>query len=472
MKTILLNILVITGMASIGFAQPFSDPINIDPNTGNEPYELESGDLDGDGDMDLVMATYDDATANLDFVKWYKNDGDGNFSIEPTISTDITKIDGLAVGNFDNQFGDDIVVTSANQNKLVYFLSDGAGGFTTDASTDIALVGVGEVLTGDINGDGNIDLVSVSYDENKTVWYAGDGAGNFAAEAIVEEGTTKGPYYIDIGDFDGDTDIDVLVGYYNTRSIEIFYNQLIESGTNTVSWIQDAVTVNSVAPAAPYFEVRFADVDNDSNMDVVKLDNGSGIVAWYDKIKDGASTENIISDGTIIARGGKVFVTDLDGDGFNDVIVTDGATADDAIVYFEGNDNAEPDEIPITITDNNWIIYDIAVEDFDSDGDLDIASIGNIPDRLDLYDNQRIDLSTDSFEINEISVSPNPAVNYLKISGFSSERLEVQIFDVVGKEILNTSLVSDASLDVSALESGMYILKIDGQNESLKFMKR
>ncbi len=57
MKKILLNVLFFIGIIQLIHAQPFNGPINIDPNTGNEPYELESGDLDGDGDLDLVMAT-------------------------------------------------------------------------------------------------------------------------------------------------------------------------------------------------------------------------------------------------------------------------------------------------------------------------------------------------------------------------------------------------------------------------------
>ena len=50
----------------------------LTPDTGEEPYEIASGDLDGDGDIDMVMATYD-LVVPKDFIKWYKNDG-GNLT--------------------------------------------------------------------------------------------------------------------------------------------------------------------------------------------------------------------------------------------------------------------------------------------------------------------------------------------------------------------------------------------------------
>ncbi len=92
MKITLLKFCVFLIFSSAAFAQTTFAPLaNIDPTTGDDPYEIESGDLDGDGIIDLVMATYH-RVGSLDFIKWYKNDGLGNFTIQPTISSTITWI--------------------------------------------------------------------------------------------------------------------------------------------------------------------------------------------------------------------------------------------------------------------------------------------------------------------------------------------------------------------------------------------
>jgi hypothetical protein len=470
MKKTLLTSFIIVCISNLSFAQPFSALQNIDPNTGNEPYEIASGDLDGDGDLDIVMATYDFNGGNpsQDYIKWYKNDGNGNFTVETTVSSTIQWVDGLTVANIDGQFGLDIVATSVNQDKLVYFLSDGSGGFGAEVAVDNMLAGPGQVVAGDINNDGNMDLATMSYSNNRTVWYSGDGAGNFTAETDIENGTTDGPYYIDLADFDGDGDLDAVVGFANSQNIEIYYNQYIESGTMTVSWIQDTVPVDT--GNSFLFGVTFADVNNDGVLDVVKVDFTSGNVAWYNKTKNGPSIENIIQNNTIISNPAAAYVVDLDNDMLNDVIVTDGGSADDAIIYFKGNSNASPNTTPVLIANNNFIMYDITVEDFDGDMDKDIAVIGNFNDTVSWIENELINLGIPESDLNNFSLYPNPTKNTLNFKGITNT-ISVSVFDNVGRLVLNTTIMADQPIDVSMLNSGMYIIKIDGTNSTYKFIK-
>ncbi|MEO6348270.1 MAG: T9SS type A sorting domain-containing protein [Aquaticitalea sp.] len=472
MKKTLLNFVFIICIGGISYAQPFAPIQNIDPNTGFEPYEIASGDLDGDGDIDIVMATYDynDGVPLQDYIKWYKNDGIGNFTIETTVSSTIRWVDGLIVANIDGQFGLDIIATSAIQNQVVYFLSDGSGGFGSEVVIDGALNGPGEVVAGDINNDGNIDIATMSYDNNRTVWYSGDGTGNFILEADIENGSTKGAYYIDTADMDGDGDLDMLIGFYNTQSIEIYYNQYIESGTMTVSWIKDTVSVSTGNSAI--LKVGFADVNNDGIMDVFKVDNVSGNVAWYNKTKNGLSVETIISDQTIIDRPGTAYVVDLDNDTFNDVIVTDGGTIDDAIIYFKGANNASPSTTPTFIADNNFQMFDITVADFDGDLDNDIASIGNQSDTVFWIENNLIILQTPEFNLSGMSIYPNPTQDQLNFKGSFTENLHILITDMLGKQILTASISEGQSIDVSKFDNGLYILKFQGINSTFKFIKQ
>lgn len=478
MKKTLLALFSIVFISNLLVSQTtFVTPIqNIDPNTGEEPYELASGDLDNDGDIDLVMATYwftGFGTPTQDYIKWYENDGSGNFSIPSTsiVSSTIRYVDGLTVANIDGQFGLDIVATSADQNKLVYYLSDGTGGFGSEVlvNTSSTLNGPGQVFAADINNDGNIDLATVSYDDNKSVWFAGDGTGGFGPEQIIESGGTAGAFTIELDDFDGDTDKDVVIGFYNSGNIEIYYNQFIESGTSTVSWIKDVVTVDT--GNSFFLATKFADVNNDGNLDVVKVDNSTGEVEWFNKIKNGTSTSNTISSSSIIARPGAIAIADIDGDNNNDVILTDSGTGDDAIIWFKGANNASPSATPTLIENNNFQNFAITVDDYDADGDLDIAFLGNANDTLGWYENELDPLSVAENATTELSIYPNPTNNLLHFKTSSSDLMTVTVFDVLGKNLMSETVSHSKPLDVSRLASGIYTLKINNNSESIKFVK-
>ena len=52
-----------------------------------------------------------------------------------------------------------------------------------------------------------------------------------------------------------------------------------------------------------------------------------------------------------------------------------------------------------------------------------------------------------------------------------SENIDVSVYDIVGKNVLNKNLDANESLDVSKLQSGIYILKFKDYNSTLKFIK-
>lgn len=480
MRKILLTFLTVALLSNMNFAQNFTQHI-IDDNTTapdfhNELYEIASGDLDGVGGIDIVVASYDYFAAPAqDYIKWYSNDGYGNFTIEATISSTIEWVDGLIVVDIDGMYGHDIVATSANQNKLVYFLSDGVGGFGIETTVDGAINGPGEVIAADLNEDGNMDLITVSYGNERTQWYLGDGAGGFTPQTHIHDGIfdgDDGPYFVKTGDLDGDTDIDVVVGYVDSQSIVIYYNQFFGSGT--VSWIKDTVPVDT--GGSYLFEIGIGDVNNDGNMNVVKVDFTSGDVAWYSKIVNGASTENIICDDTIINNPASVLIADIDNDLLNDVIVTDGGVVDDALIWFKGASGASPSSTPTTIVNNNHIMYDIVVGNFDpnyDDDDIDIVSIGNASDTVDWWESDLdTTLSNEESTIDAINIYPNPTTDILNFKELSAGNHSISITDVLGKNIMKTTINSNDGLNVSQLNNGIYIIKFEDSNTTFKFIKK
>ena len=470
MKKKLLAFLIIVAISNLNYAQDWVLN-NIDPNTGEEPYEIDSGDIDGDGDMDIVMATYD---STAPFIKCYLNDGSGNFPIEIIVSTTMENVDGLILADVNEDGAFDIIATASTQSKLVYYLSATSMDATymyTETIIDGAITGPGQVVSGDINNDGHVDLVVAAYDNNRTQWYSGDGSGNFVAQPDVENTILNGPYYVDIADFDADGDLDVLVGYYNDGAIEIYYNQYDGSDPDpatTVSWIKDTQTVDSGANLI--LAIAFADVNNDGTMDVVKLDYSSGDVEWFNKIKNGTSTANTISDDSIINNPGAMLITDIDEDGLNDFILTDFGAADNAIIWFKGAANASPSTTAQLIIENNYQMQDITAADFDGDSDIDIAIVGNSSDTVDWIDNRLNVLSITNTELTTLSIYPNPASDVLRIEGYNLASINVAVYDAIGKSIIKQTLTHGETLDVSELATGIYTIKINNEVTS-KFIK-
>ncbi len=75
-------------------------------------------------------------------------------------------------------------------------------------------------------------------------------------------------------------------------------------------------------------------------------------------------------------------------------------------------------------------------------------------------------------EIPNFSMYPNPIVNgILKISTLSNSHKKVQIYNVLGKQILSDTITND-ELNVSKLMAGIYIIKVieDGKTTTRKFV--
>ena len=71
--------------------------------------------------------------------------------------------------------------------------------------------------------------------------------------------------------------------------------------------------------------------------------------------------------------------------------------------------------------------------------------------------------------INPIRIYPNPTTGQLRIENGQLTNGTVEIFDIVGRKIVNCQLSTINSIDVSHLADGMYYLKIE--NTVLKFVK-
>jgi len=67
--------------------------------------------------------------------------------------------------------------------------------------------------------------------------------------------------------------------------------------------------------------------------------------------------------------------------------------------------------------------------------------------------------SLDDIAANAVKMYPNPAKGVLNISTSSNEAIDVSVYDLLGKQVLNVSKVQ-TQLNISSLTPGMYFVKM------------
>ena len=83
-------------------------------------------------------------------------------------------------------------------------------------------------------------------------------------------------------------------------------------------------------------------------------------------------------------------------------------------------------------------------------------------------------LSTVDFKSDSLSVFPNPTADFIYLNGIDMATIsKVSIVDMLGKEVFTSSQLNGDKIDVSNLNSGIYILSISTDNvkKTTKFVK-
>ncbi|GGH41427.1 hypothetical protein IA57_11330 [Mangrovimonas yunxiaonensis] len=461
MKKILLSLAYLLTVF-VGFSQsPFGAKQNISTNTGTFPKLIESGNMDNDSYPDIVIGT---SIGNT--IEWYKNNGNGTFSAQPLITANLSMISGLVLADLDGDNDKDIVASSETMNKLVWFENLGNGNFGSEQIIANGLARAGSVKAGDINGDGYIDLAVAVQDNHQAVWYANNGSGFFGAANIISNISNSAPACLDLGDYDQDGDLDIVIGYRQIPSVKLFNNNLAQ--TNTPTFTSETNNVSS----GNYFltDVSFGDIDNNGDLEIVKVDAYSN-AAVYDKQSNGTFSETIYSNSnsssyTAIAR-----VSDLDDNSINDIAFGySGSNTTDAVTWFENsNPNSE-----IVIDNSQNDVFSFTLSDFDNDGDLDMATISSSENHLNWFENNTYSstLSNETHNITDFSIFPNPTKDVLNIKTASTTPITVNVYNVLGQQVITKEITTThGKLDVSNLKNGVYMLTMKDYNYTFKFIK-
>ncbi|KAH8052006.1 hypothetical protein JL722_10453 [Aureococcus anophagefferens] len=300
-------------------------------------------DLDGDGDLDLVLGEY------YGTLFYYENVGSAASPSYEAVTGSANPFDGIDVGSYSKPAladldGDgDLDLVVGELNLFLYYYEN--VGNATSPSYE-AVTGSANPFDGidvgwhsapalaDLDGDGDLDLV-VGEDGGTLFYY--ENVGSAASPSYEAVTGAANPFDgIDVGafghwskpafaDVDGDGDLDLVVGEYDGT---LFYYENVGSAASpSYEAVTDAANPFDGIDVGYNSAPALADLDGDGDLDLV-LGEEDGVLNYYETVGSAASPDyapvtGAVSpfDGIDVGSRSKPALADLDGDGDLDLVV-------------------------------------------------------------------------------------------------------------------------------------------------------
>lgn len=330
--------------------------------------EIELGDIDGDGDLDIVSigdhgSPYVNVT-EAGIMVW-KNNGSGtqwSFSKYGNLG-----YGGVALGDVNSDGKMDVAMgmhhnyasSGLGSQMMEVALGDGSGSNWTQSSAGLLGNGIWGMFSpdlGDINNDGLLDIVCTpfSYDDGFRAYRNSGTGNNWISTQTMSTGNIIN-YNCKLGDFNNDGNADVMIA---CQAGSVFKG----NGLGTFTSMKTGL------PSDWTMKFAIADLDNNGSKDVAIV--SSGAITTY---KYNGTSWVTFGNANLPTAGAKyVGLADMDMDGFCDLL----AFTSSGITIYKG-DGA-----------GNWIAYGtvaftinnvrgLSVADLDHDGYSDIVYFGS-----------------------------------------------------------------------------------------------
>ena len=345
-----LTVRVFFGNGAGWFHNPRSYPA---PGINGE-VELQGfavGDVDNDGKPEIVTVN----PASL-AVRMLKNDGSGSFNPPGTHNTGHTP-SAVTTGDINNDGHADVVVADSADDDVEVRLGNGDGTFQATVSYSVG-ANPQRVILADVNGDGNLDLITANFGDDNVSVRLGNGDGTFRAERRYDAGEAVVGLAVADMDQDGNPDIVAANSVVNTVSV------LLNKGNGTFA-ARKAYPASNIVD-----DLAVGDVNHDGFPDVVTA--GGAVSVLFNDKHGGLEPVPLNASNTSThlypGSGYRVALADLDHDGNLDIIVVDYSNSQ--IDVLRGNHEGffqRPPQPYLTCSNP----LGIAVADVNNDGNLD-----------------------------------------------------------------------------------------------------
>ena len=332
-------------------------------------------DIDNDGDEDLLIGGLKDVYANDYFTKTYINDGNGNFSVDETITFPGGGWGDIEVADIDNDGDKDLAISgilgsSGGGYATTLYANDGNGGFIK--VTTASFVGGEEstVRFADIDNDNDLDFMITTDAGGFVDWttriYRNNGMWCFTEIPNAPFDQLESATFA-FADIDNDNDQDILhMGVLNWTKVAHLYTN---DGNGNFTLVPSQIQARSDGL------IEFADVNNDNYQDVLV----SGFLGPYMSnasilyLNDTNGNFTPTTNTFIATQGG--FSTFYDADNDNDLDILIGGSNSGNVTGLYTNDGTGQFTYlpnPFEYSENGRMAY----ADIDNDNDQDLVIVG------------------------------------------------------------------------------------------------
>jgi len=194
--------------------------------SANSADSLHVADVDGDLDLDVFTAE-----TFRGEIYWYENDGAAAPTFtEQTLPNSLTWVGGVTGGDMDGDGDHDLVAGSRFQGTVQWFENDGAREPTFAARTIGGNIDVESIAVVDMDGDGDLDVITAT-DTDQINWYENDGS---ESPGFSVHDSAASAMSIFAGDLDGDGIQELLTALNDTVSAFSTTQRIVLHAENTL----------------------------------------------------------------------------------------------------------------------------------------------------------------------------------------------------------------------------------------------